>query len=220
MARFRYSGTNWEGRRWRAAGGIVALGSQIEAAWPTGAVPDGTVASRPHDQTNPRSDHRPYPYTGAGVVFALDMAEVIEGRGAELAEALRESRDPRLRYVIHESRLFSSYDHTNGPAWSWRPYRGGNEHLNHVHVSLWRDGGDSSTPFDIDLGSSDVELIKNLQTALNAAGAKDKNGAALKVDGVWGPLTESAFINGLRLGGGGISETRVKQIIGGAKITA
>lgn len=47
-----------------------------------------------------------------------------------------------------------------------------------------------------------MQLIKNIQTMLNKAGARDYEGKVLVVDGEWGPRTESAFINGLKLGGG------------------
>lgn len=158
--RFRVSGTNWEGRRWRVAHGLVDLGTQISDAWPDRHPADGTVASKTHDANNPRSDHRPWPYDGDGIVYALDAGETVEGQGARLAEELRGSRDPRIRYVIHERRIFSSYDHADGPAWKWRPYRGASEHLDHVHVSLTRGAGDAGGRFDIDLRGDDSMAVK------------------------------------------------------------
>lgn len=175
MARFRYSGVNWEGRAWKVSAPIEALGRQIEARWPDRHPADGTVASQNHDAWNPRSDHRPDPYTGPGIVRALDAGETVEGDGEVLAEALRAGRDPRVRYVIHEGRLFSSYDHANGPAWSWRPYTGGG-HRDHVHVSVLATVDAQGQPWvlggledDMALTAREEELVRELLRAWNAS---------------------------------------------------
>ncbi|MCP4229561.1 MAG: hypothetical protein GY771_05375 [bacterium] len=71
-------------------------------------------------------------------------------------------------------------------------------HYDHIHVEgLPKKTG---TPPKINKEAEQVkELVTNLQKALNTAGAKDRNGNKLKADGIWGPMTESAFVNGLRL---------------------
>jgi hypothetical protein len=78
------------------------------------------------------------------------------------------------------------------------------DHFDHIHVE--GTPKQTGTPPRLDKDEESMkELTANIQKALNAAGAKDKNGQSLKVDGVWGPLTESAFVNGLMLGAGGIA---------------
>lgn len=50
--------------------------------------------------------------------------------------------------------------------------------------------------------------VEELQETLNAMGAKDHEGKALVVDGEFGPRTQSAWINGMKMGGsGGITQT-------------
>ncbi len=203
MARFRISGVNWEGRPWRVSAAIEQLIDQVEAVWDTRHPADGTVASRGHDRGNPRSDHRPARQPPQGVVRAVDIGETVEDRGELLAEAIRLSRDRRVRYVIHEGRLFSSYDHRNGPPYMWRRYTGANPHLNHVHVSVLRRGDSDGRRWDIDLEGDMAALqITDLQAALNEAGATDHEGKALVEDGIYGHRTASALAKGLAAGTG------------------
>lgn len=149
MVRFARSGTNWEGRKWILNPAVDALCGLVEEHWPEPHGADGTVASKAHDQTNPNSDHRPFPYSGPGVVYAVDVGEVTEDDGAIFAEALRASRDPRIRYVIHETRLFSSYATSTRQPWAWGPYSGANPHSSHVHVSVWRTAGPGEWSLDL-----------------------------------------------------------------------
>ena len=201
MARFRAAGTNWEGRPWRVSAAILSLLEQIQDVWPDRHPTDGTVASRGHDRNNPRSDHRPRPTWGAGVVRALDIGEVVEDRGELLAEQLRQSRDPRLKYVIHEGRIFSSYNHRDAPAWMWRRYRGSSFHLNHVHVSVTRGADGKARRWDIELGGemAAVQVI-DVQKALNEAGVTDHEDKLLEEDDVYGPRTAAALAKGFRAG--------------------
>jgi hypothetical protein len=133
---FRFEGVNHAGQEWRAAGSIVTFGKQIEAIRPGKFRTDGTVASKQHDLTSPTSDHRPSPRVGLGTVRALDFAEGTPGFVDEVAETLRLSRDPRILYVIHDRRKFSSTPTTKFPAFEWRPYTGENGHLTHGHLSV------------------------------------------------------------------------------------
>ncbi len=176
--RFRYEGVGWS-----VAGPIRTLGRQIEAAWPARRPEDGTIASSGHAKW-PASDHGVDP---AGIVRALDVG-VTGWQGRELAEALRSTRDPRIAYVIHNRRIFSS---TRTP-WQWRHYSGSNPHTTHVHVSSIRSHvvDRDSALFDVDLGG--IMQIDDLQTALNDAGY-----GPLAVDGIYGPNTHSAFVEAL-----------------------
>lgn len=162
MARFRRSGVNWEGRPWTLAPSLVALAGQVEGVHPEPHPTDGTVASRNHDANNPNSDHRPHPFDGPGVVRAIDIGETAENDAFEIAEAIRVSRDPRIRYVIHEARLFSSYPKDLIPPYTWRPYSLA-PHLDHVHISTWAESDDNTDPWTImedDMPLSDDDIAR------------------------------------------------------------
>lgn len=53
-----------------------------------------------------------------------------------LAESLRASRDPRIKYLIWDGRMFSAYPTSHYPAFAWRPYGGPNPHSTHLHLSV------------------------------------------------------------------------------------
>jgi hypothetical protein len=165
---FRYSGTNWRGQQWVASDSVKALGTQIDQIpnRPTGS--DGTVASKTHDQVSPSSDHSPQPKTGIGIVRAID-ATVTNEQGQAICEALRANRDPRIKYVIYQSRLFASYWSPNGDPWTWRPYGGSNPHDTHVHVSMLPIGDNDSTPFLSTQGDDDMSLVARLMVVEAAA---------------------------------------------------
>ena len=177
--RFFRSGKNWEGRNWVVNDAIHFLATQIEDAWPEKHASDGTVASSQHDANNPNSDHRPYPYNGSGVVYALDMGEVTEDDGAILCEELRRSRDSRLKYVIHEGRIFASYSTATRPAWTWGPYTGYNAHTNHAHVSVNRTAGPGN--WDIRLGEDMVTRADKADDGLDVLRSSFQRGLSAGV---------------------------------------
>lgn len=131
MSRFRYSGSGW-----RTAAPITALGLEIEAEWPARHPADGTVASSGHAKY-PQSDHGIAPNDR---VRAIDIG-VTSNQGVTLSELLRESRDDRIRYVIHDRRIFfgPKYENLRGRIpYTWFAYSGSNPHTGHVHVSTAR----------------------------------------------------------------------------------
>lgn len=134
--RFRTAGYNWEGRPWTLVPSLVVLGEQISVVHPDGKPGDGTVASKAHDQVSPNSDHRPRPTTGAGVVRAIDVGE--DDDKDPMVDALYRSRDPRIAYIIYESRVVFSYPRNGYPAWVWQPYTGPAPHSHHFHLSTLR----------------------------------------------------------------------------------
>lgn len=153
MTRFKRSGLNWELRPWTLSLAGFSLVAEIEAWQPQPRPLDGTVASQTHDANNPSSDHRPKPYDGPGIVRAVDVGE-FDPEGNILVDALVESRDPRLRYIIHEGQIWRAYDHAVGPAWTPHPYTGPNDHPSHVHISLdWNHDADGS-PWNLQLGGA------------------------------------------------------------------
>ena len=114
---------------WRLARGLDKLRSQVNAKHPNRSkASDGTIGDAAHSSR--ASDHNPR----SGIVHALDLTHD-PGKGFDsyaFAERLRVNKDPRISYVISNSRIFSS---TNTP-WTWRKYTGSNPHSKHVHVSI------------------------------------------------------------------------------------
>jgi len=166
---FRYEGYNWEGRKWMAVPAIVTLGEQIEEARPGTYATDGTVASRTHDKYSPNSDHRPD--LDDGDVSAIDWGGSPEFL-AQSTEAIRLSRDPRVKYVIHNGRIFSSYAMNGIAPYIWRPYSGANKHVTHAHLSVNSLGERDASPWDIgtqeDLPVAEAPLTDYEQAAIDS----------------------------------------------------
>ncbi|UCD24740.1 MAG: hypothetical protein JSW51_02145 [Gemmatimonadota bacterium] len=159
---FRYEGVNWEGRDWQTVPAVTTLGMQIEEVRPQSYPQDGTVASRLHDQVSPTSDHRP---DSEGDVFAIDVGGE-EGWRIGTVEALRLSKDERIRYLIHQGRIFSNYPKGGVPAFEWRPYSGASPHEHHFHVSVDEAHGDDRSSWHIKGASlftdHEVEVLKEM----------------------------------------------------------
>ena len=157
MTRFRRYGTNWEGRRWSVPAPIDSLADDIENAYPARHSHDGTVASKVHDTKSPTSDHRPSPFIGTGVVRAIDFGEH-DDEVDEILEAIRVSRDPRIKYGIHHGQMFSSRAKGDIPPYTWRPYtRGG--HIGHGHVSTLTSADDQAGAWDIGLSTGGALML-------------------------------------------------------------
>lgn len=120
---------------WRAAQSLAVLFRQLNEAYPARSrLSDGTVCNP--DNHTPSSDHCPHDFPGWGsdIVTAGDYTHD-SGHGcdmAEVSEAIRQSRDRRVKYVIFNRRIFSA---TVSP-WQWRPYSGLNPHDRHMHLSV------------------------------------------------------------------------------------
>jgi hypothetical protein len=171
---------------WVTAEPVTTLGRQVEGRWPQRHSTDGTVASKNHDKASPRSDHRPKPVYSNGTVRAIDIGVYLD-QGERLFQELRASRDPRIKYVIFQDRMFSSYDHANGDPFEERPYSG-TPHTTHIHVSTLEDADDDGSVWDI---GENMLTITQLQEALVEAGHD------LDIDGDYGPLTQAAFVESL-----------------------
>ena len=194
---FRYSGTAWDGQKWVACNAITTLGKQIEKVRPGNFLTDGTVASQSHDQVSPNSDHTVWPQDAtAGIVYAIDIEETSALSIDLLFDGFRKSRDARIKYCIHDRRMFSSYAAHGYPAWTWRPYDnpGLNPHTGHGHVSVHHtpSKADDGAPWIITTGEDMEKVIKDIQQNLNAARFTDKDGNPLKEDGIWGLKTKQA----------------------------
>lgn len=127
---------------YRLAKSLVVLRAQIDDQWSTRSkVSDGWIGDADH--ASRASDHNPWvPPPRGGVVTALDVTHDPDGGPDmhEVTEALRESRDPRIKYVIWDADdakgMFSSYATSTHPPFTWRPYSGPNLHTVHAHISV------------------------------------------------------------------------------------
>lgn len=108
---------------------------------------DGSIGDRAHAAR--KSDHNPAPDgKGGRVVRALDITDDDGNLVADAVwdaddfdidgffEQLRRRRDPRIKYVISDGRMFSSYASGSTPPWTWRHYPGDNPHDRHGHISI------------------------------------------------------------------------------------
>lgn len=131
----------------RLAKSLDVLRAQVNARWPDrNKGSDGWIGDTAHSAR--KSDHNP---NSAGVVQALDITHDPRGGpdAGKLAEMLRLSRDPRIKYLISNQRICSG---AGGQSpWSWRPYSGSNPHTKHVHISVCDEKVlyDSSKPWAI-----------------------------------------------------------------------
>jgi len=163
---------SWQwGQPWRVARSIATLRTQVNDLYPNRSkASDGTIGDEAHQQQV--SDHNP---DGAGVVHAFDIThDPRHGLDiGQLAEQLRDSRDPRIKYVIANRRIFAG---PAGPSpFVWRSYSGTDPHTNHVHVSVAAGArGDDPSPWHITEGAevitdADVKKIAAASAAAVAA---------------------------------------------------
>ena len=119
---------------WRVAKSLLKLRDQVNARAPNrDKSSDGTIGDASHQSRS--SDHNPWVVDGGiGVVTAIDIsndpAHKVVSR--DIAEAIRASKDSRVKYVISNRQIFSS----ETKSWEWRTYTGPNPHTAHVHISV------------------------------------------------------------------------------------
>lgn len=158
---------------WRVVNSLLTLVSQINAECPgRNRASDGTIGDAAHAAST--SDHNPTVYAALGstpVVTALDITSD-PAHGCDcgrITEAIRLSRDSRVKYVIWSRRMFSSYASNGVPAWTWRPYSGSDPHTNHFHLSTvatavadstkaWTIGGHMSAHTDALIEAANLGL--------------------------------------------------------------
>lgn len=139
---------------WRVAKSLLVLRDQLKAAHPTmsniGFIGDAEHASR-------ESDHNPWiddPASSVNVVSAGDVYhQPAKGMDAgKLAEALKQAKDPRVKYVIWNRRIWSLARNGEG----WRPYTGKDPHTGHVHISVSSTKSlyDNTRPWTITIGTT------------------------------------------------------------------
>lgn len=188
---------------WRLAKSLEQLRFQVNGRWPNRSKQsDGSVGDTSHSAR--ASDHNP---DSKGVVRAIDITHDPKNGfdSYAFANLLLKQQDPRLKYIISNGRIGSGP--TGMRPGAWRKYTGANSHSHHVHVSVVAGArGDDPALWDLSaagnaskavsvayvappatLRKGDCgDAVKELQTKLNAAGA------ALKVDGDFGLVTERA----------------------------
>jgi hypothetical protein len=123
---------------WRVGASLLSLKAQLKTHAPNRKRDsDGAIGDTNHQ--NRASDHNPWvDDSGMGVVTAMDITHDPEGGcdAAALAAAIRESRDPRVKYIIWNRRICNSSPVGGVAAWAWRTYSGKSPHDHHVHVSV------------------------------------------------------------------------------------
>lgn len=127
---------------WRVARSLDQLAAELNAAAPDRSRrSDGTIGDAAH--ASRASDHNPWVPDPAGIVDGIVTARDLtddDEHGADMAKLLHYlttvSHDPRIKYLIHNRRIYSSYPTSSAPAWAARPYSGPNAHLMHLHVSV------------------------------------------------------------------------------------
>lgn len=141
---------------WRVAKALDQLLSEVNARWPHRRKDsDGGIGNAEHASRS--SDHNPWVMDGkTGVVTARDFTHDPRS-GCDsyvLAQALIDSRDPRIKYVISNRRIASGAGGLS--PWKWRKYTGANPHDHHCHVSVREEKKfyDDTTVWDIDLMAS------------------------------------------------------------------
>jgi hypothetical protein len=123
---------------WRVAKSLLKLRDQINAKFPGRKKDsDGTIGDTAHCPGS--SDHCPnISDGGVGVVTGMDIThDPAHGLVAgEVADELRLSHDPRIKYIISNRRIANFQALDGQPAFAWRPYTGQNPHDKHFHISV------------------------------------------------------------------------------------
>ena len=184
---------------WRVALSLDQLLDEVNARAPRrSTISDGSIGDAAHSSRT--SDHNP---NSRGVVQARDITDDPRGGhdATAFAEYLRSTRDPRIKYVIDQGRMFSSYSTSSRAAWQWGPYTGVNAHKQHTHVSVndnpslydstkswgWADAN-AATEVSMFVNKGDKgTAVRYWQRRLNRCVPQDDR---ITPDGDYGPATD------------------------------
>jgi hypothetical protein len=178
----------------RLAGSLIKLRTQIDELAPGRAkASDGWIGDAAHAAR--KSDHNP---DASGVVRALDIThDPAHGVDAgAIAEQIRQSRDPRVSYIISNSRIANP----DIQDWAWRLYDGSNPHDKHFHVSVVADAlADEQEPWAVSLSApADEVSIARPRLGLGSKGPAVTEAQKLlgvEADGYFGTITQAAVVN-------------------------
>lgn len=139
----------------RPAKSLLVLFDEVNTRFPNRSkASDGMLGDAAH--ATRESDHNPWVKDGTtGVVTAADITDDSAPGVPEIADLIVQTlvarRDRRVKYIIHEGRIWRSYDKPGIPKWTPAPYTGSNLHFKHVHVSVWDDKNlyDDTSPWGI-----------------------------------------------------------------------
>jgi hypothetical protein len=188
---------------WRVAKSLLKFRDQINLMAPRrNKSSDGTIGDAKHASRS--SDHNPWVKDGkSGVVTAIDITHdpangVDNGR---ICEFLRTQKDPRIKYVISNARIFSSVTRP----WEWRKYTGSNPHRSHFHVSVHSTKGHYDNEANWKISAAPVPIPPNPDDPTYRPVVRRGNTGEhvvevqtildIKVDGMFGPITENAVKN-------------------------
>ena len=175
----------------------LKLREQCNLLWPQRSkANDGTIGDERHRSL--KSDHNP---NSQGIVTAIDIThDPRNGCDAEkLAEAIRASKDPRVKYLIWNRRIMSGEGQSQ-PAWVWRSYHGGNPHTKHIHVSIrgYKKYWDDTSPWDLKPNHDDHTYPPIVNRVTVSRGDRGnvvehvQHLLGITEDGVFGPKTRKA----------------------------
>lgn len=127
---------------YRRAKALDKLVEQINARYPNrDKRSDGWIGDAVH--ASKKSDHNPWVKITegrrtVGIVTAQDIDRELapDKTVDEIVNALIDAKDSRIKYIIWNSRMISSYPAHGYKSWQWRPYSGSNRHTHHVHISV------------------------------------------------------------------------------------
>jgi hypothetical protein len=156
------SGTNW-----RAANSIITLRDQINAAYPNrNKASDGILGDPAHQAQGTASDHN---INAQGVVCAIDIThDPANGLDVQkLADAIADSRDARIKYLIFNDRIMVPTDF----GWQWVFHYEGS-HRHHLHVSVW---GDYDNTSNWNIGDNDMADPETIDLAFQAGFNRQAN---------------------------------------------
>jgi len=164
---------------WRAARSLLVLHAQLAAGAPRAAPPAtpadawGLIGDAEHD---PTSDHTPHDFAGWGsqIVTAADFPNRPDlGLDAhKVLDDIRRARDPRAKYGISNSEIFSNHPVTERghsyDAWTWRPYYGDDQHKEHGHLSVVGDArADGTQPWPT-IGGTEMANAAEINASRNS----------------------------------------------------
>jgi hypothetical protein len=141
---------------WRVARSLDVLLGQLNTRAPNRSkASDGSIGDAAH--ASRVSDHNP---DAQGIVRARDFTHDPAG-GLDchwLAAQLVASRDPRIKYVIWDRRIWQG---------SWQPYSGADDHTHHLHLSVVAGpAADTTTPWNLGTGGFLMALTDQEQRDL------------------------------------------------------